>query len=264
MGLQYRETESEMIRIKNQKQIEGIRASCKALARLYRELAPLVKEGVSTGELDDFCVDFIKRAGGVPAWYSQDFPGAACISVNEEVIHGIPSKSRILVPGDLVSLDIGIDLGGFISDSAVTVCVGEPSAEARALMDTTRRCLEAGIAACRAGNRIGDISRAVYDVAKAGGYGVVWEYCGHGVGLSVHEDPQIPNVPERGPNPRIVPGMVLAIEPMINMGSGDVDLLDDGWTVVTSDGLPSCHMEHTVAVFQDHTEILTTLGPDEV
>ena len=263
MGFRSREAESAMIRIKNQKQIDGIRASCKALARLYRELVPLVREGISTGDLDDFCVDFITRAGGVPAWYSQDFPGAACISVNEQVIHGIPSKSRILKKGDLVSLDIGIDLKGFISDSAVTVSVGEPGAEARALMETTRRCLDAGIAACRAGNRVGDISRAGYDVARAAGFGVVWEYCGHGVGLSVHEDPQIPNVPERGPNPRIVPGMVLAIEPMINLGTGDVDLLDDGWTVVTADGKPSCHMEHTVAVFQDHTEVLTRLEPGE-
>ncbi len=252
-----------MIRIKNQRQIDGIRQSCKALARLYKALVPIVREGITTGDLDDFCVDFIKKAGGVPAWYSQDFPGAACISLNEEVIHGIPSKSRALRRGDLVSLDIGIDLAGFISDSAITVAVGEPSAEASALMETTRRCLEAGIKACKAGNRVGDISRVVYDVARQAGYGVVWEYCGHGVGLSVHEDPQIPNVPERGPNPRIVPGMVLAIEPMINMGTGDVKLLDDGWTVVTADGLPSCHMEHTVAVFPDHTEVLTVLNPGE-
>lgn len=252
-----------MIRIKNEKQIDGIRRSCKALARLYRELIPAVREGITTGELDDLCVAYIKKIGGKPAWYSQKFPGAACISVNEEVIHGIPSKSRVIKNGDLVSLDIGIDLGGFISDSAVTVAVGSISDRDRLLMDTTKRCLEAGIAACVKGNRIGDISRAVYDVAVSEGFGVVYEYCGHGVGLSVHEDPQIPNVPERGPNPRIVPGMVLAIEPMINLGSGDVDLLDDGWTVVTSDGLNSCHMEHTVAVFADHTEILTMLNPGE-
>jgi len=252
-----------MIRIKNQKQIDGIRRSCKALARLYRELIPLVQEGVSTGELDAFCVDFIKKAGGKPAWYAEKFPGAACISVNEEVIHGIPSQKRKIRDGDIVSLDIGIDLGGYISDSAVSVPVGNVTGAVKSLIATTSECLAAGIAECRAGKRIGDISRAVYDIATKAGYGVVYEYCGHGVGLSVHEDPQVPNVPERGPNPRIVPGMVLAIEPMINLGTPDVDLLDDDWTVVTADGKPSCHMEHTVAVFEDHTEILTVLNPGE-
>ncbi len=252
-----------MIRIKNQKQIDGIRRSCKALARLYRELIPLVQAGVTTGDLDAFCVDFIKKAGGKPAWYAEKFPGAACISVNEEVIHGIPSQKRKIRDGDIVSLDIGIDLGGYISDSAVSVPVGNVTGAVKSLMATTSECLAAGIAECRAGKRIGDISRAVYDIATKAGYGVVYEYCGHGVGLSVHEDPQVPNVPERGPNPRIVPGMVLAIEPMINLGTPDVDLLDDDWTVVTADGKPSCHMEHTVAVFEDHTEILTVLNPGE-
>lgn len=252
-----------MIRIKNDRQIDGIRKSCKALARLYEALVPLVREGVTTAELDAFCVAFIKKAGGKPAWYAEKFPGAACISVNEEVIHGIPSKSRVVKAGDLVSLDIGIDLAGFISDAAVTVPVGTVGARELKLLDVTKRCLAAGIAACRAGNRVSDISRAVYDIATGAGFGVVYEYCGHGVGLSVHEDPQIPNVPERGPNPRIVPGMVLAIEPMINMGTADVNLLDDDWTVVTADGKPSCHMEHTVAVFSDHTEVLTMLNPGE-
>ncbi len=252
-----------MIRIKNERQIDGIRKSCKALARLYKALIPMVREGVTTADLDAFCVDFIKKAGGKPAWYAEKFPGAACISVNEEVIHGIPSKKKTIKNGDLVSLDIGIDLGGYISDAAVTIPVGEISARERELIDVTKRSLDAGIAACVAGNRIGDISRAVFDVANGAGFGVVYEYCGHGVGLGVHEDPQIPNVPERGPNPRIVPGMVLAIEPMINLGTADVDLLDDDWTVVTADRKPSCHMEHTVAVFQDHTEILTILNPGE-
>jgi methionyl aminopeptidase len=252
-----------MIRIKNEKQIEGIRKSCKLLARLFRALEPLVQAGVTTKELDDFCVDFIRRAGGKPAWYAEKFPGAACISVNEEVIHGIPSKARVIKDGDLVSLDIGIDLGGYISDATITVAVGKISPRERELMDVTKRCLDAGIAACKVGNRISDISRAVYDIASGAGFGVVYEYCGHGVGLGVHEDPQVPNVPERGPNPRIVPGMVLAIEPMINMGTADVDLLDDDWTVVTADRKPSCHFEHTVAVYPDHTEVLTMLNPGE-
>ncbi len=219
---------------------------------------------MTTAEIDDFCVRFIKSNGGTPAWYSQDFPGAACISVNDEVIHGIPSDKRVLQEGDLVSLDIGIDLDGYISDSAVTVPVGHIPEREQLLLATTKKALEAGIAACRKGNRIGDISRAVYDTATEQGFGVVYEYCGHGVGLSVHEDPQIPNVPERGPNPRIVPGMVLAIEPMINMGTGDILLHDDGWTVLTADGEKSCHMEHTVAVFEDHTEILTMLDDGQI
>lgn len=252
-----------MIRIKNEKQIAGIRASCKALARLYREVAPLVAEGNTTADIDAFCVNYIKSIGGVPAWYSQGFPGAACISINNEVIHGLPSKKRVIKSGDLVSLDIGIDLNGFISDSAVTFPVGSIAQRDLELLEVTKKCLAAGIAACRTGNRISDISRAVYDIATQAGFGVVYEYCGHGVGLEVHEDPQIPNVPERGPNPRIVSGMVLAIEPMINAGSGDIEVLDDRWTVVTADGKKSCHMEHTVAVFADRTEVLTVLNPGE-
>lgn len=252
-----------MIRIKNEKQIDGIRRSCKALARLYRAIGPYVREGATTADIDEFCVEFIKKQGGKPAWYAEHFPGAACISINEEVIHGIPKKTRVVKNGDLVSLDIGIDLDGYISDAAVTIPVGAITDAERRLLDTTKRCLDAGIAACVKGNRIGDISRAVWDIANGDGFGVVYEYCGHGVGLSVHEDPQIPNVPERGPNPRIVPGMVLAIEPMINLGVADVDLLDDDWTVVTADRKKSCHMEHTVAVFSDHTEVLTMLNPGE-
>lgn len=249
-----------MIRIKNEKQINGIRKSCKLLAALYEELIPIVKEGVSTGDIDEYCKQFIKAHGGTPAWYSENFPGAACISINEEVIHGIPSKRRIIKSGDIVSLDIGINLDGYISDSAKTIGVGKISSREAELIEVTRKSLYAGIEACRKGNRIGDISRAVYDVARSAGFGVVYEYCGHGVGLDVHEDPNVPNVPStRGPNQRIVPGMVLAIEPMITMGTDDVELLADGWTVVTADNSKACHIEHTVAVFEDHTEILTTL-----
>jgi methionyl aminopeptidase len=202
-------------------------------------------------------VRFISKNGGRPAWYREDFPGAACISINEEVIHGVPSHRKIK-NGDLVSLDIGIDLAGFISDSAVTIPVGKVHPEAARVVAVTHDCLMAGIAACKAGNRISDISKAVYAVASGAGFGVVHEYCGHGVGLDVHEDPTVPNVPGgRIANPRIQNGMVLAIEPMINLGTGEVRVNDDGWTVVTSDGKLSAHEEHTVAVFADHTEVLT-------
>lgn len=247
-----------MIRLKNEKEIDGIRKSCHALADLFRFVIPQVKAGMTTKEIDDLCVGFIRDVGGKPAWYRENFPGAACVSLNNEVIHGIPSKKRVVRDGDIVSLDIGIDLGGYISDSTHTVMVGNVRPEIRRLVKATRESLAAGIAACTVGHRIRDISNAVNDVAHGRyGFGVVYDYCGHGVGLDVHEDPSVPNCPESGPNPRIQAGMVLAIEPMINLGTPDVTLARDGWTVLTADGKWSCHEEHTVAVFPDHTEVLT-------
>ena len=248
-----------MIRLKNEEQIKGIRESCKLLARLFEHLLPKVKEGMSTKAVDDICAAFIAKHGGTPAWYREDFPGAACISINNEVIHGIPSKHRILHEGDIVSLDIGIDYKGYISDACRTVGIGNIGQKARKLIETTERCFDAGAAACIAGNRIHDIGKAVFDLADTAGYGVVYEYCGHGVGLDVHEDPSIPNIPHGGSNPRIQAGMVLAVEPMINEGTADVELADDGWTVLTADGKLSAHYENTLAVFADHTEILTVL-----
>ncbi|EFW38840.1 methionine aminopeptidase, type I [Treponema phagedenis F0421] len=249
-----------MIRIKTKEQIDGIRRSCKALAQLFEELIPHVKPGVSTKQLDDFCVDFITKIGGKPAWYAEGFPGAACISINEEVIHGVPSKNKFVQECDLVSLDIGIDLGGYISDACRTVPVGKVSPERLQLLEVTTNCLAAGIAACQAGKRVKAISKAVFELASQYNYGVVYEYCGHGVGLSVHEPPNIPNVPyPGGPNERLRAGMVVAIEPMINLGTDEVKTLSDGWTVVSADGSCSCHMENTVAIFEDHTEVLTIL-----
>jgi len=249
-----------MIRLKNEDEINGIRKSCHLLAEMFKEVIPQVKAGMSTKQVDDLCKNFIIGHGGTPAWYREDFPGAACISVNEEVIHGIPSAKKIIRDGDIVCLDVGIDLDGYISDSTHSVLVGNVSEKVRKLDEVTLEALQAGIDACRVGNRIKDISRAVYEVAAKHGYGVVYDYCGHGVGLDVHEDPSVPNVPDwGGANPRIQPGMVLAIEPMINLGTADVKTAKDGWTVLTCDGLPSAHEEHTVAVFEDHTEILTKL-----
>ena len=249
-----------MIRLKNEKEIEGIRKSCRLLAKMFKEVLPQVKVGMSTFEIDQLCKKFIIGHGGTPACYREDFPGAACISINDEVIHGIPSKKRIVKDGDIVSIDVGIDLEGYISDSSHSVLVGNVDSKVRKLDEVTLECLKAGIEACKVGNRIKDISNAVYQVANRYGYGVVYDYCGHGVGLDVHEDPSIPNVPDwSGANPRIQSGMVLAIEPMINLGTADVVLADDGWTVLTADGLPSAHEEHTVVVYPDHTEILTEL-----
>lgn len=249
-----------MIRLKNEDEINGIRKSCKLLAEMFKFVIPQVKAGMSTKDVDDLCVKFIKAHGGTPAWYKEDFPGAACISINNEVIHGIPSKKRIIQDGDIVSIDAGIDLDGYISDSTHSVLVGNVSSEVRKLDEVTLECLRAGIAACKVGNRIKDISRAVEEIALKHGYGIVSDYCGHGVGLDVHEDPNVPNVTGwSGGNPRIQAGMVLAIEPMINLGTGDVILAKDGWTVLTADGKPSAHEEHTVAVFEDHTEVLSEL-----
>lgn len=251
-----------MIRLKNDKQIEGIRKSCHELADLFNEIIPKVKPGVSTWEIDQWCQEFCRKYGGTPAWMQEDFPGMACISINEQVIHGVPSKKKFVQDGDIVSLDIGINLNGYISDSTHTVMVGNVRPEVKKLVQVTRESLLAGIEACRPGNRISDISKAVYDIChEQNGYGVVYDYCGHGVGLDVHEDPSIPNCPSHGPNPRIQPGMVLAIEPMINLGCDDVEIESGSdWTVVTCDRKWSCHEEHTVAVFPDHTEILTDLN----
>lgn len=252
-----------MILLKNDEQIDGIRASCKAVARLFTLLHDIVKAGISTKEIDDYCVEYISKIGGTPAWYSEGFPGAVCTSINDELIHGVPSKRR-LQNGDMVTLDIGINLNGYISDSAVTYPVGNVSKDNKHLLDVTTECLYRGIAACRAGNRLTDIARAVYSHARQHGYGVVADYCGHGVGLHVHEEPSVTNVPHQiRTNTRLRPGMVLAIEPMLHAGSPDVEIADDGWTVVSADHSMACHMEHTVAIFKDHTEILSQLTDDE-
>ncbi len=250
-----------MIRLKNAKQLDGIRQSCRLLSAMFKELTPLVQAGTETLELDRWAQEWIKRAGGRPAFLGygdadNPFPAALCVSINEEVIHGIPSRRRV-AEGDLVSLDCGIDLDGYFSDMAVTVAVGKVSPAAAALNKVTEECLYKGIAQALAGNRIHQVSRAVYSHAVQAGYGVVHDYCGHGVGFSPHEDPQVPNYSSLGSNPRMMEGLVIAIEPMINLGTGDVELLDDEWTVVTADGKLSAHWEHTVAIFADHTEILT-------
>ena len=250
-----------MIRLKNSEEIDGIRKSCHLLADCFNQILPQIKAGMTTKEIDDLFVDFIKKHNAKPAWYRENFKGAVCVSINDEVIHGIPSKKRVVKDGDIVSLDVGIDLNGYISDSCHSVLVGNVKPEIRKLDEVTLECLQAGIAACKAGNRISDISKAVYEIAVKHGYGVVYDYCGHGVGLDVHEEPSIPNAPCRGANPRIQPGMVLAIEPMINLGTADV-FLDSKtqWTVISGDRKHSAHEEHTVAVFADHTEVLTDLN----
>ncbi len=247
-----------MTLVKNPAQIEGIRSSCALLSELLEWLRPQVHPGVSLIELDSQAESFILRRGGRPAFKGYDgFPATLCLSVNEAVIHGIPDK-RKLTEGDIVGIDCGIDLDGFFSDAAFTLPVGGVTPEAKRLMDVTRECLRVGIEAVKPGARIHDIGRAVFSVATRAGYGVVRQYCGHGVGLDIHEDPQIPNYVSPGPNPRLLPGMTLAIEPMINAGGAAVKVLADDWTVVTMDGSFSAHYEHTVLVTAEGCEVLTS------
>ena len=253
-----------MIRIKTAKQITGIRESCHLLAEVLELLENGIQPGITTLDLDEISKREISSRGGRPAFLGyQGFPGALCTSVNEEVIHGIPSDRR-LNEGDIVTIDCGIEYNGYYSDSAVSVPVGQTSPEITRLLDVTRSSLEDGIGAARVGNRVNDVSRAIYKTISGEGYGIVRPYCGHGVGLSLHEDPQIPNYVGRGPNPRLKHGMVVAIEPMVNLGGDDVDVLEDDWTVVTGDRTVSAHFEHTVAIFRDHTEVLTRRSSERV
>lgn len=252
-----------MIRLKNDEQAEGIRKSCRLLSEMFAYIRPMVIPGITTLELDAKAHSFIRHHGGKPAFLGypssgdhMDFPATLCTSVNEEVIHGIPGK-RELRPGDIIGLDCGIDLGGYFSDAAITIALPPVAPETERLLVVTRECLDRAITAVRQGGRIHDISRAVYSHAKANGFGVVRQYCGHGVGFSPHEDPQVPNYVSSGPNPRLRAGMVLAIEPMINLGGDGVKELDDGWTVVTSDKSLSAHFEHSVLVTADGAEVLT-------
>ncbi|GAB6090941.1 type I methionyl aminopeptidase [Spirochaeta dissipatitropha] len=246
-----------MIKIKNQKQIAKIRLSCQALAETINTVSSAVSPGVTTAELDLIARKKITELGGVPAFLGyMGFPAALCISVNEEVIHGIPGPRR-LKEGDIVSIDCGIKLEGYYSDSAVTIPVGKVSTEIEQLLAVTEKSLYLGIEKMCAGNRIKDVSRAIYSYVTQYNYGVVHEYCGHGVGIDIHEDPQVPNYIGPGPNPRLKNGMILAVEPMITLGSDDVEVLEDEWTVVSVDRSPAAHFEHTVLIWDDKPEILT-------
>jgi methionyl aminopeptidase len=246
-----------MIRLKTKDEIMRIRESGIILAETLDALKHLIEEGITTKELDDFAFNFISSRGGMPAFLGYyNYPATLCISINNEVIHGIPGK-RKLKRGDIVGIDLGVNLKGFFSDACFSCGVGIVSEKAQQLLKTTEECLWLGIEQTIAGNRMNDISGAIYHHAKKFGFDVVRKYCGHGVGFDVHEDPQVFNYINANPNPRIKPGLVIAIEPMVNEGSHDVELLEDDWTVVTSDGLNSAHFEHTIAVFEDHSEVLT-------
>ncbi len=248
--------------IKSKKEIEIIREGGVILNKILRKTAALVKPGVSTSELDKFAEKEIIAAGGRPSFknYGEDgnfFPASLCTSVNDVVVHGIPSKKAILKEGDIIGLDIGMQYKGLFTDTAITVVVGEVSKDIQKLLDVTQQALAAGIKAAKFGNRIGDISAAVEKVAELGDYGVVRDLVGHGVGYDVHEAPQVPNYGKAGTGMELVEGMVLAIEPMFNLGGYKVVFEDDGWTISTFDGKPSAHFEHTVVVTKKGGDILT-------
>lgn len=217
-----------------------------------------IKEGVSTKHLDDIIRTYIEKCGAKPSFLGYGgFPGSACISVNEQVIHGIPSSKVILKEGDIVKIDVGATYQGFIGDSANTFGVGKISESARKLIECTKESFYAGASQVKEGNRIGDIGAAIQDYCESRGYGVIRKYVGHGVGRELHEDPQVPNYGKAGRGPRIVTGMTLAIEPMVSMGSYEVKELNDGWTVVTADNSLSAHYEHSVALTEDGLIYLT-------
>lgn len=234
-----------------------MREAGRITARALRLVGEAVAEGVTTAELDRIAEDSIRSAGAVPAFKGyHGFPGTICSSINDQVVHGIPGPVE-LREGDIISVDVGAIVEGYYGDSAKTFAVGEIDRAAEALMDATRRALEAGVAMCAPGRRLYDISHAVQSVAEGAGFSVVREYVGHGIGRSMHEDPQLPNFGAAGQGPTLASGMVFAIEPMVNAGVAAVRPLDDGWTVVTDDGSLSAHFEHTVAVTDDGPLVLT-------
>jgi methionyl aminopeptidase len=255
-----------LIPIKTNKEIEKMREAGHAAAIVLHRISRLVAPGVSTGEIDRAAAECMAELGGRSAFLdypyrknkSQNFPGQICISVNEEVVHGIGGARR-LAYGDLVKMDVGIILNGWIGDTATSVPCGAVDPETERLCTATKKILEEAITFAQAGRRLGDLSNFIESEAIRQGLSVVKEFVGHGVGSSLHEEPQIPNYGRRGSGPKLKAGMTLAIEPMINLGVAGVRILDDGWTVVTADGKPSAHFEHTVLVTENEPEVLTCL-----
>ncbi len=251
-----------MIPIKTTEEIARMRDACRVAATILEAMKAHVREGVSTYELDQIARDLMLDEGAVSACYNyqigrKTFPSHTCISVNEEVVHGIASPKRLLREGDVVALDVTVVYRGFIGDNACTVCVGEVEPSVNQLVKVTEGALHAGIKQARSGGRVGDISHAIQRHVEDRGLSVVREFVGHGVGRSMHEEPQIPNFGRRGAGPKLLPGMTLAIEPMVNAGRHEVEVLSDGWTVVTRDRRPSAHFEHTVLITSGDPEILT-------
>ena len=247
-----------MIVLKTTRELSLMKEACRISAGALRVAGEAVKPGVSTWEIDRIAYEYIKSQGAEPNFlHLYGFPATACISINDEIIHGIPSKERILKEGDIVSIDLGAKIHGYNGDNAATFACGKVSGQAQRLMDTTKESLYKAIEMAVPGNKIGDIAWAVQYYCEQRGYGVVREYTGHGVGRELHEDPSVPNYGKAGRGVRLLPGMTLAIEPMINEGTAAIRQMPDGWTVKTADHKLSAHFEHTVAITNDGPVILT-------
>ena len=246
-----------MINIKSSRDLQRMREACVISARALQIGGQAVQPGVTTGEIDRLIRQYIESMGAKPSFLGYGgYPASACISVNETVIHGIPGNT-VIREGDIVSIDVGAAINGFNGDNAATFAAGRVSREAQALIDATRESLYEGIAAARAGNRVGDIGAAVQRYVEMRGYSVVRQFVGHGVGTDLHEDPSVPNFGTPGRGQKLLPGMTLAIEPMVNAGTHEVSILGDGWTTVTKDGRLSAHFEHTVAITPEGPIIMT-------
>ena len=250
-----------MIQLKSSREIELMAQGGRILAATVDHLRGAVRPGVSTGELDQIAEDYIRgHEGATPAFKGlYGFPGSICTSINSEIVHGIPSRRRVLHDGDVVSIDVGVGYKGFFTDSAVTVPVGAIDEETDRLLTTTQGALAAGIAAARVGNHIGDIGAAVQAVVERAGFSIVRDLVGHGMGTEFHEEPQVPNYGKPKRREKLVPGLTIAIEPMVNAGSPATKTLSDRWTIVTVDGSRSAHFEHTVAITETGPRVLTTL-----
>ncbi|MBE6811059.1 MAG: type I methionyl aminopeptidase [Ruminococcaceae bacterium] len=247
-----------MIVLKNGRELKIMREACRISAEALKLAGSAVEPGVTTAELDRIAEKYILSQGAKPNFKNYNgYPATACISINNEVIHGIPSKKRVIGAGDIVSIDLGACFEGYHGDNAATFACGDISAEAKRLIDTTRESLYEGIAAAVSGGRLGDIGAAVQQYVEKRGYSVVRQFVGHGIGTQLHEAPEVPNFGTQGRGIRLMPGMTLAIEPMINIGHSDVKIMPDGWTVLTKDGSLSAHFEHTIVITPDGPQIMT-------
>ncbi len=246
-----------MIELKTKEEIEIMRVAGKILARISQDLKTNVKAGISTQELDNMAEGLFRREGVIPAFKGyRGYPANICVSLNEEVVHGIPSDRKIK-PGDIVSVDLGLEKGGYFSDMAFTVSAGSASTNLKKLIEVTKKALDLGIKQARVNNRLMDISYTIQNYVESKGFSVVRDFVGHGIGRKMHEDPEVPNFGKPHTGPLLRQGLVLAIETMVNMGSWEVDIKDNGWTAVTKDRMPSAHFEHTVAITDNGPEILT-------
>src|SRR5690242_8196101 len=251
-----------MVIRKSREELDKMRRAGLIVAETLRELRRMVEPGISTRQLDAYAEKKIRSAGAYPTFkHYRKFPASICASINDEVVHGIPSN-RKLREGDIIGIDCGATLRGYVGDAALTVPVGQISEDVQKLMEATRASLFKAIEHCRVGNHLGDVCNAVQAYVEPLGYSVVRPFCGHGIGRAMHEDPQVPNYGKPGTGPVLREGWVLAIEPMVNLGRHDVKVLSDGWTVITLDGRPSAHFEHTVAITEEGPQILTALNGD--